>query len=447
MFAIVDIETTGGHAAESGIIEICIILHNGEEIEGHFQSLINPQQKIPAFISALTGITQHMVVDAPTFDQLADKIYNLLQGRIFVAHNVNFDYSFVRHFLLQHGFDLQCKKLCTVRYARKVRPGLVSYSLGKLCRQLNIEIQDRHRAYGDATATVALLKLLLESDLEKKHFAEMVKGRNPDQYLPLHVPREQLDNLPYCPGVYYFRNKHKKIIYVGKAVNLKYRVRSHFSNNSIEKRKQEMIREVYFIEYKVCASELMALILEAIEIKRLWPYFNRSQKRFEQTFGLYTMEDQNGLIRLVIEKKRKHLPALYSFYRTEEGYDIVRKAAIEAGIEEQRVFALAPSPKLNSIEKEDHNFKMKQALNSIDKSLPTFAIIQQGEDEKGRPLKIAYLIEKGKFYGMGYIKEDININSKEELLPHLTHFHDHEFIRSILMNYQEKFPENAVSVN
>ncbi|MEO7310937.1 MAG: exonuclease domain-containing protein [Chitinophagaceae bacterium] len=445
MYAIVDIETTGGHAAQHGITEICIILHNGQEVEGQFQTLINPQQHIPRFIVALTGITEYMVADAPLFADVADKIYNLLKGRIFVAHNVNFDYSFVNHHLLQHGLDLQSRKLCTVRYARKVKPGMPSYSLGKLCRHLDIELTDRHRAFGDAIATAKLLDLLLDADTDRKHFNQMVKGRNAEQYLPLHVSKDQLDNLPYCPGVYYFKNKQGKIVYVGKAVNLKYRVRSHFANNATNRRKQDMLREICSIEYKMCATELMALVLESIEIKRLWPQFNRSQKRFEQAYGLYTLEDQNGLIRLVVEKKRKHLPALHSFHRQEEGFGLARKVAAHAGIPEAHVFAFSPAPVLSSRERIFHNIKMKQAIDLMQEHLPTFAIVQEGADEKGQPLTVGYLVEKGKFVGMGFLKAGADVQIKENILIAITMFPDHDTTRGLLLNHATRYPGSVIS--
>src|SRR6476620_118940 len=145
MYAIVDIETTGGYAANNGITEGAIVLHNGKEIEGRYQTLINPFQKIPNYITSLTGINQSMVADAPGFHELAVNIHRLLQDRIFVAHNVNFDYSFLKHHLQSAGLDLNSRKLCTVRLSRQVFPGLKSYSLGNLCRHFEIPIEGRHR--------------------------------------------------------------------------------------------------------------------------------------------------------------------------------------------------------------------------------------------------------------------------------------------------------------
>ena len=162
LYAVVDIETTGGHASANGITEVAINIHDGNEIVESYTTLINPKQPIPVYITALTGIDDNMLLDAPTFDDVALQIYQLLNDKIFVAHNVNFDYSFLKHHLAAAGYDLQCKKLCTVRLSRKLIPGKSSYSLGKLCTALQIPIQNRHRAAGDADATSILFNLLLE---------------------------------------------------------------------------------------------------------------------------------------------------------------------------------------------------------------------------------------------------------------------------------------------
>ena len=163
MYSIVDIETTGGLASGNNITEIAIIVHDGKDVIRQFQSLINPQKYIPSFITGLTGISNAMVATAPTFAEIASDVYEILCDTIFVAHNVSFDYSFIDSQLKSAGYILSSKKLCTIRLSRKVFPGLESYSLGKLCRSLNIEIEDRHRAYGDAKATTILFEKLLKA--------------------------------------------------------------------------------------------------------------------------------------------------------------------------------------------------------------------------------------------------------------------------------------------
>ena len=161
-------------------------MHDGERVVQHFTTLINPEKNIPNFITALTGINNAMVASAPTFEEVADKIYDILSDNIFVAHNVNFDYSFVFHQLKKCGYNLNVKKLCTVRLARKAIPGLPSYSLGKLCRSLNIIIDGRHRADGDAAATVQLFDKILAAD-GLQHIDKMLKRTSSEQIGRAHV--------------------------------------------------------------------------------------------------------------------------------------------------------------------------------------------------------------------------------------------------------------------
>jgi len=228
MYAIVDIETTGGHASGNGITEIAICLFNGKKVTERYSTLVNPRRDIPVYITALTGINNEMVRKAPLFEDVADDIYHLLNGKIFVAHNVNFDYSFVRHHLLAAGYDLQCNKLCTVRLGRKILPGLPSYGLGKICSNLGIEIESRHRAAGDAEATVKLFSILLQKDTGN-HIPVSLKQNSKEQVLPANLPKQDVEVLPNAPGIYYFHDEKGKVIYVGKAKNLKKRVCSHFT--------------------------------------------------------------------------------------------------------------------------------------------------------------------------------------------------------------------------
>src|ERR1700722_11676148 len=195
LYAIVDIETTGSYAAGNGITEIGIVIHDGVNVINFYESLVNPQSPIPYFIQRLTGIDNSMVANAPCFEEIAAQVFELLQDKIFVAHNVNFDYSFVKHHLQTAGYELDSKKLCTVRLARKVLPGLNGYSLTKLTQRLGINHSQHHRAGGDALATADLLALIIKSDTNGV-IQEMLKGRNSEQYLPPHLPVGELERLP-----------------------------------------------------------------------------------------------------------------------------------------------------------------------------------------------------------------------------------------------------------
>ena len=163
-FAVVDIETTGSTPQSAGITEIAIVIHNGVEVTGKYVTLINPRHKIPPFIVNMTGISDAMVAEAPLFEEVAPQIYNLLNGRIFVAHNVSFDYSFVHYLLCRSGFQWSAPKLCTIKLSRRVFPGLEKYGLGSLTRDLGIRIEGRHRAWGDAAATAQVLTMAIEKE-------------------------------------------------------------------------------------------------------------------------------------------------------------------------------------------------------------------------------------------------------------------------------------------
>ncbi len=435
MFAIIDIETTGGYAGANSITEIAIVLFDGKKIEGHYETLINPGMPIPHFITTLTGITNEMVNNAPKFEEVAANIFNLLQGRVFVAHNVNFDYSFVKHHLQLNGFELNSKKLCTVRLSRKVFPGYIKYGLGSICRELGIEMINRHRAMGDASATVELFSRIVACDNEG-HIQLMLKGKNKEQYLPPNIPAEQVERLPYFPGVYYFHDQKGKIIYVGKARNLQQRVKSHFSNNDKTRRKQEFLRDVCSISHQVCGSELMALILECAEIRRLWPAHNRSLKRFEHVYGLYSFEDQNGYIRLGIEKKRKHLQPLYTFNLLQQGYILLRKLVKDFMLDEGLCFIDKKKEPLQE-DPASYNQRVREGIETLQKQLPTFALLGNGKTGDDQS---CLLIEQGRFYGMGYLPQQYAVSDINDLKLNLTQYPDNDYVRGLVYQYAEKNP-------
>ncbi len=440
MYAIVDIETTGGHATANGITEIAIILHNGSEIEDKFQTMFNPGVSIPRYISALTGITNEMVQSAPRFEQLAEGIYKLLNGRVFVAHNVNFDYSFIKHHLSESGYEWTAKKLCTVRMGRKVFPGFPSYSLGNLCRELGIAISDRHRAMGDAQATAEVFEKILANDHEAV-IPQMLKAKNKDQYLPPNLPASDIDQLPQLPGVYYFYNQKKKIIYVGKATNLQQRVKSHFSNNDAGKRKQEFLRNIYAVSFKVCSSELAALILESVEIRRLWPQYNRSQKKYHHEYGLYTYEDRNGYTRLFIEKKKKQLVPVYSFNLLHEGQVILRKLIDEFELDNALCFLGNVSATPLTDDAASYNAKVEKAIQSLHAQLPSFLLSDsEGEDAN------YILIEKGRFVGMGPLSAEMLNSDFSYIKEKITPYPDNDYIRGLVYQFAEKYPEKRIEI-
>lgn len=455
MYAVVDIETTGGHASSNGITEIAVILHNGVEEEGRYETLVNPGMALPRYITALTGITNQMLIHAPRFEDIAAHVYNLLEGRIFVAHNVNFDYSFVRHHLAASGYTLHQRKLCTVRMSRKIFPGLRGYSLGNLCRAFGIPNEQRHRAMGDAQATARLFSTLLAND-NGGIVSQMLKTGSRESYLPMHLDASAIDQLPLTPGVYFFHDSKDKVIYVGKAVNLRKRVTSHFSNNAPSRRKQELIRQVHRISFEECGSDFMASLLESLEIRRRWPVFNSSQKRIEVRYGLYGYEDQRGILRLAIEKKRRGHQPLYAFSLLTEGHALLRRL----------VDAYRLCPRFCYLQTTEdrcegsglgqcagicdgreptgaYNDRVRDAIVSLGRDLPSFVIREKGRT--GQEHCVA-LMDRGVFYGYGFLEASQPLPGKEALKNMLTPCADNDFIRSLMIRHANLYPEKIHSL-
>lgn len=457
MYAIVDIETTGGYAGGGGITEIAVFISDGENILQQYQTLLNPVYTIPKYVEALTGITNAMVENEKLFSSIADYLYELLHDKIFVAHNVNFDYSFIKHHLAQEGYQLNCKKLCTVRLGRKIVQGAAGYGLGKICRHLGIVINERHRAAGDAAATVQLFHHLLKND-HNGCVAAMLKVNSKEQCAPPNLPVEQIKKLPDRPGVYYFHDEKGKVIYVGKAKNIAKRVNSHFANNNPAKQKQEFLRKIYNITYQMCATELMAFILESVEIKKLWPRQNSSQKRFEQSYALYSFEDRNGYIRLAIEKKNKNLTPLYTFNLITEGHNLLRKLCDQFQLCPKLCFLQSSSITCIGIAENkcagacecketalEYNHRVQLCINYLNKELPTFALMDNGITY---PEQSCILMEKGRFYGMGYLPNDCAAKSVDELKSYLTPYSENDYIRGLIHQHALKFPhKKKVLVN
>jgi DNA polymerase III subunit epsilon len=348
---------------------------------------------------------------------------------------------------------LNCSKLCTVRLSKKVFPGIPSYSLGNLCRHFNIVIENRHRAGGDVDATVRLLEHLMQNNAAE-HIQQFIKRGAKEQSLPPHLPKDQIDQLPYTPGIYYFHNQAGKVIYVGKAKNLKYRVSSHFTHNGSGRQRQEFLRNIYSITFQTCSTELMAFILESIEIKRLWPQFNNSQKRFTPAFGLYMYEDRNGYSRLVIDKKKKLMAPLYTFNLVTEGHRLMNQIIQRFALCPRLCFVQtdngpcigpAPEPCRGACEQKetvaDYNQRVYEAIEWLGEWLPTFAVVDEGND---REEQSCILMEKGKFYGMGYIPMGVTVSDREELKTYLTQYPENDYIRTLVYQYAERYPNKKV---
>lgn len=454
LYAITDIETTGGYAGAHGITEICVLVTDGKQVLERFETLVNPGLYIPRHITALTGITNEMVATAPSFGDIAASLYKVLDGKVFVAHSVNFDFSFINAQLKHQGYELKPKKLCTVRYGKKVFPGLPSYSLGNFCRSLEIPIQHRHRAGGDCYATWQLFCRLLEED-KSDILAQFLKHGSREPALPSHLDAANIKQLPYCSGVYYFHDQKGKIVYTGKATNIRKRVLSHFTNNGTGRQKQEFLRNIHKITFTETATELMAFILESAEIKRLWPRYNNAQKRGERRYGIYSYEDQNGFLRLGIDIRKKVTRPLYELYYLNDGYQLMRRLITEHGlcpkwcfIDRRRKHEIPEGEDCScggacsgTVAAKNYNKKVQEAIGTLNNELQSFCIVEKGLTTNTRS---CILVEKGLFYGMGYIDAGLKKAGITDLKERLEQMQHNPFINGLVHQYAAKNPSAVV---
>ena len=443
-YSVIDIETTGGSPKRDKITEIAIFIHDGEKIVDEFTTLINPERPIPPFITQLTGITNEMVEGAPKFYEIAKQIVELTEDKIFVAHNVNFDFGFIRSEFERLGFDYRRNKICTVKLSRKLIPGKRSYSLGNICQELNININHRHRAAGDALATVKLLEYLIFTNSEAPESDSILIPSKLANINPC-FDTEKLKSIPQIPGIYYFYNEKNDIIYIGKSKNIKDRVVSHFNNNS-SKRAIEMKNQICDISYELTGNELIALLMECEEIKTHLPKYNRALRRDRSHWGLFSYYDLNGYMNLKIEKNTKDNGVPIISFNTKvkckaalsklvEKYSLCQKlvglynsqnACFHYQIGECSGACIGEEPALV------YNERAKQAIKEFEFGNVNLLIVDTGRHDSE---KSVVKIENGKYIGYGYLNFDNCNNNVEELHECITKKNDNHDIQMIIKKY------------
>ncbi len=305
-YAVIDVETTGGMARRDKITEIGIVCFDGEKIINQYSTLINPERSIPPNITRITGITNDMVADAPKFYEVAKEIIEMTEGCIFVAHNVRFDYQFIQNEFKSLGFTFTRRKLCTVVLSKKAFPELKSYSLGKLIKEFDIKVKDRHRALDDAIACAQVLKLSMAKFDTKKGINKFISDTIKETKLPRNLNIEEVNKLPNTCGVYYFRDTDGNIVYIGKSIDIQKRIKQHFSKKG--RKGDRLFREVAYIDYTETGSELLSLLLESEEIKNHLPSINVSQKTVSYPYTITKKIEVDGYTQLGIHKKGELAP-------------------------------------------------------------------------------------------------------------------------------------------
>jgi DNA polymerase-3 subunit epsilon len=447
LYTVVDIETTGNGYKGSKITEISIFVFDGKKIVDEFTTLVNPEQNIPPFITSLTGITDAMVRNAPKFYEIAKKVAEITKDTIFVAHNVNFDYNIIHEEFKNLGFDFKRKKLCTVRLSRKIIPGLSSYSLGNICTSENIPINGRHRAKGDAEATTELFRRLLERD-DNFTINSFLNPKSRQATLPPLLDKKTVDNLPETFGVYYFKNAAKEVIYVGKANNIKQRVISHFYDK--KKTAQMMCLEIAHISFTKTGSELLALLLESSEIKHIYPKFNKAQKRTKETFGLFSYEDQKGIIHLAHNRLKLIPSSIQKYYSVAEArthLEILCKefqlcpkyCHLQTNVSRCFHYQLKECKGIccDKESVDNYNKRVKEAIKSVGIGADNLVI-----KEKGRTInEVGFvLILDGIYQGFGYVDfhQSEELKNPEDYLFFVEQKIDNRDVQRIISAYLKK---------
>lgn len=420
-FAIIDLETTGGSASREKIIEVAIVIFDGEKIIDSFESLINPERSIPPFITKITGISNQMVSDAPKFYEVAKKIIEITEDCIFVAHNVRFDYSFTQEEFKRLGYNYTRKQLCTIKLFRRFFPGLRSYSLGNLINEFNIKVNSRHRAMADVIATLDILKIGLKIPSSTKTLSDIFGISIKESKLPSGVNLETIEQLPEAIGVYYFLDMFKSIVYIGKSINIKKRVKQHFQN--INPKSNKLYNTVRDISFEITDSEMIALLKEADEIKKYQPPINKALKKSEFPYSLYLFKNKNGYITFkistVVNSKWDEIGKFHNrtsaksflenFINTHSLCPVVSGiqksdgACFEYGIE--KCFGAC----LNIEQPESYNERILNVLENKKLSFTnsTFVLLEKLKKDKSALV----LIENNRYYGYTYINNDeINLN-------------------------------------
>ena len=444
MYAILDIETTGGKLNEESITEIAIYRFDGNEVTDRFISLINPEKKIDDFVAHLTGISNKMVRNAPKFYEVAKRIIEITDGCIIVAHNAAFDYRILRLEFRRLGFDFHRNTICTVEMSQRLLPQESSYSLGKLTRSLGIPLLGRHRANGDAMATVHLFKLLLTKDTQKTALTEFVK-QNLHPSLNTHL-LSILDTLPNQLGIYYIYDKKGKLIFLSKSKNIYKRVNEHFTSEN--KRDLYIQKHVGEIMYELTGTTLIATLKEAQELQKK-PFLNRKKKKKSFPFALVAHTNEKGYIQLSIEFVNTSQENLAIFESKEEGLNLL--------FELTERYQLCT--KLNGFSKahtycynhsigqckgacmgdepiDEYNQRVYKALEHYTLKNRTFVIMDKGRTVQEKSI---IFVENGHLKGYGFIELNYHL-SKNILQKYLTPMEHNSEMAHLLEYHLRKHP-------
>jgi len=291
--AFVDLETTGGMATHDRITEIAIITFDGSSTTSWSQ-LVNPDTRIPIQIERITGISNAMVADAPRFIDIAQEVFQRLENHLFIAHNVRFDYGFLKNEFKRIGIEFRSPVLCTVKLSRKLYPQYQRHNLDSLIERHNLIVSDRHRALADTQAIFDFWQLVHKS-FAAEQITDVLKELTGRPSLPSHLDADLVDRLPEGHGVYLFYGENQLPIYVGKSKTVRKRVLAHFSGDHASAKEMNISQQVKRIDWIECSGEVESLLTEARLVKELQPTLNRQLRRSRDFCSWQLVDQGHGL--------------------------------------------------------------------------------------------------------------------------------------------------------
>ncbi|WP_194768695.1 exonuclease domain-containing protein [Tamlana sp. I1] len=439
IYTVIDVETTG---PSNKITEISIFRYEDAILIDEFTSLVNPEVLIPDFITDLTGIDDVMVSKAPKFSEISENILTITKNAVFIAHNVSFDYNVIRNEFKAIGVAFNRKKLCTVKLSRKLLPGHKSYSLGKICTDLDIPINGRHRAKGDVEATVILFKKLLKKPDAQNVIQLFLKKDSKEKKLPKNLKSETYNQLPNAVGVYYFKDKKGTIIFVGKATDIKKRVLSHF--NSKAEKEVILSQETADVDFELSGSETIASLMEDAAIKNHIPKYNQVIKRVPKAYGIFNYQDRNGILHLAFNTLKAAPSPFQILHSIKDCQQYLEKLCKQFNLCPKYCHLQEGTPDCsthpvqsckgickNSESVALYNIRVKQAMEYSKNSAKNLVLKQQGRHENEK----AFIMIKDSMYcGYGFVDIEEQVMTSEDLEPFLIPQNDNVDVQRILQN-------------
>jgi DNA polymerase-3 subunit epsilon len=445
MYAILDIETTGGKYNEEGITEIAIYRFDGHKIVDQFSSLVNPERDIQPFVVNLTGINNKMLRHAPKFYEVAKRIIEITNDCTIVAHNAKFDNRILTTEFDRLGYEFDLNTLCTVELAKKLIPDLPSYSLGKLVKTLGIPMSDRHRAQGDAKATVSLFKMLLAKDISKEIVLSLIRKDPKRQVEPKLL--DLIQEVPAKTGVYYMHRKDGNIIYIGKSKNIKKRITQHFTNDNRKSKRIQL--EVTAVTFEETGSDLIAQLKESEEIKHNKPLYNRALRKTLFNYQLNSNEDDEGYLNLTIQKADGRKKAITTFTNYQQAKSTLFRITEENNL----------CQKLNGLYETDnscflyglnecngaciniessgtYNTRVQRVIEKYSYENQDMLLIDVGRDIEERSV---ILIENGQYKGFGFYNLNHQINNPAILKSIINPMPNNRDAQHIIQSYLRRY--------